>query len=84
MIRKITGPATTTTDGAKQRIDVSSSVNTSSDGMAIPKHDYISYGYTGSNITTITYKTGGASGTVVATVTLTYTDGNPTSKTITL
>lgn len=43
--------------------------------MAIPDHDYIALSYTGSNATTIVYKTGGASGTTVATLTLAY-DGS--------
>ena len=47
-------------------------------------YDYIGYTYTGNNITTIEYKTGGAGGTVVSTRTLAY-DGNNniTSDTIT-
>jgi hypothetical protein len=32
--------------------------------------------YTGSNLTSITYKTGGSSGTVVATLTLAYDGSN--------
>lgn len=36
-------------------------------------HDYIALGYTGSNLTTITYKTGGSGGSTVATLTLAYT-----------
>lgn len=44
-------------------------------GLAIPEHNRIELTYTGANPTTIVYKQGGASGTVVATLTLTY-DGN--------
>jgi len=35
-------------------------------------YDYIHLAYTGSNLTTVTYKSGGASGTIIATLTLTY------------
>lgn len=34
--------------------------------------DYISVSYTGNNITTVVYKTGGSGGTTVATLTITY------------
>lgn len=36
-------------------------------------YDYVSLGYTGSNLTTIVFKTGGSGGTTVATLTLAYT-----------
>jgi len=40
----------------------------------VPKnYDYITLAYTGSNLTTVEYKTGGSSGTLVATLTLAYT-----------
>ncbi len=39
-------------------------------------YDYISLSYTGNNLTTVVYKTGGASGTTVATLTLTYDGSN--------
>ena len=45
------------------------------DGLSIPEHDYIGMAYTGSNLTTVTYKTGGSGGTTVATLTLAY-DGS--------
>jgi hypothetical protein len=45
------------------------------DGLEIPAHDYIALTYTGSNLTGVVYKTGGAGGTTVATLTLAY-DGN--------
>lgn len=44
-------------------------------GLEIPSHDYIGMTYTGSNLTGVTYKIGGSSGTIVATLTLGY-DGN--------
>lgn len=42
-------------------------------GLDIPIHDYIALSYTGSNLTSVVYKTGGAGGTTVATLTLAYT-----------
>ena len=44
-------------------------------GLSIPEHDYISLGYTDGNLTNVTYKQGGSSGTTVGSLTLTY-DGN--------
>lgn len=45
-------------------------------GLSIPKHDYIGLSYTGSNLTQIVYKSGGSSGTTVATLTLAYDGSN--------
>lgn len=45
-------------------------------------YDYISLGYTGADITGVVYKTGGASGTTVATLALTY-DGSSNILTVT-
>lgn len=45
-------------------------------GLAIPEHDYLSLAYTGADLTSVTYKSGGASGTTVAVLTLTYSGGN--------
>jgi len=46
-------------------------------GMVIPNNDYQAFTYYGStnNIQTIVYKTGGSSGTTVATQTFTYVGG---------
>lgn len=52
-------------------------------GLALPAYDYVSNTYTGSNLTQTVYKTGGATGTTVATVTMTY-DGNDNLLTLTL
>ena len=41
-------------------------------GLAIPPYDYEVHTYTGNNPTTSVYRQGGASGTVVATVTRTF------------
>ena len=51
-------------------------------GLAIPEHNYISLAYTGANPTTVVYKQGGAGGSTVATLTLTY-DGNGNVLTVT-
>lgn len=53
-----------------------------SDGLGIPPHDYLINTYTGSNLTETVYKRGGASGTVVATLTMTY-DGSGNLLTVT-
>lgn len=41
-------------------------------GLVREPYDYILCSYTGSNLTGVVYKSGGASGTVVATLTLAY------------
>jgi hypothetical protein len=41
-------------------------------GLSIPANDYISLSYTGANLTTVVYKSGGSGGTTVATLTLAY------------
>ena len=50
-------------------------------GFNIPQHDYIDIAYVGStnNISTVTYKEGGASGTTVAVLTFTYIGGTPST-----
>lgn len=51
-------------------------------GSLVPMtYDSIVFSYTGNNITTAVYKTGGLSGTTVATLTLTYSGSNVTSVT---
>jgi hypothetical protein len=42
-------------------------------GFSLPVYDYISLGYTSTNLTSVVYKLGGSSGTIVATLTLGYT-----------
>jgi hypothetical protein len=44
-------------------------------------YDYIALSYTGDNLTGVVYKKGGASGTVVSTLTLGYSGSNLTSVT---
>lgn len=56
-------------------------VSPTSAGLDIPEHDYISLGYTGSNLTSVVYKTGGSGGTTVATLTLAYSGSDLTSVT---
>lgn len=46
-----------------------------SQGLSLPSHDYVGLSYTGSDLTTVTFKRGGSGGTVVATLTLTYSGG---------
>jgi hypothetical protein len=52
------------------------------DGLEIPTHDYIANTYTGSNLTQTVFRRGGASGKIVATLTLTY-DGSSNLLTVT-
>jgi hypothetical protein len=52
------------------------------DGLSIPAHDYIVQTYTGVNLTNVVYKNGGAGGTIVATLDMTY-DGNDNLLTVT-
>ena len=51
-------------------------------GLEIPTHDYIANTYSGNNLTVAVFKRGGASGTVVATLTMTY-DGSGNVLTVT-
>jgi hypothetical protein len=51
-------------------------------GLEIPTHDYIANTYSGTNLTVAVFKRGGASGTVVATLTMTY-DGSGNVLTVT-
>lgn len=63
-------------------IPVSGTISSKVAGWDIPIHDYRALGYTSGNLTSVTYKTGGASGTTVATLTLAYDgSGNLTSLT---
>lgn len=50
-------------------------------GLSIPAHDYIELGYTGANLTSVIYKTGGVGGSTVATLALAYTGSVLTSVT---
>jgi hypothetical protein len=50
-------------------------------GGGIPENDYIDIGYHGTtnNIATVVYKLGGSGGTTVATLTIAYVGGVPTT-----
>lgn len=65
-------------NGVDYNVDASGnlSVNAALGGMITESYDYVGFGYTGSDITTIEFKSGGASGTLEATLTLGYTSGN--------
>ena len=52
-------------------------------GMFIPPHDHVTNTYTGSNLTQVVYRRGGATGQIVATQTLTY-DASDNLETVTL
>lgn len=59
------------------------SVTTNEANKLVPEeYDYIELGYTGTVLSTVTYKTGGSGGTTVALVTLTY-DSNGNLETVT-
>lgn len=62
-------------------IPVNGTVNVGNLLVGVP-FDYVAMSPTGTNPTTIVYKTGGAGGTTVATITLTY-DGNNNVQTVT-
>jgi hypothetical protein len=50
-------------------------------GLNIPEHDHITVNYVGStnNIFSVVYRRGGSGGQTVATITLTYVGGTPSS-----
>lgn len=49
--------------------------------LSLPAHDYVSLTYTGANLTTVVFKTGGSGGATVATLTLAYSGAVLTSVT---
>jgi hypothetical protein len=51
-------------------------------GLEIPTHDYIANTYSGTNLTVAVFRRGGASGKIVATLTMTY-DGSGNVLTVT-
>lgn len=61
--------ATITTDGAKERLDVSASI---ASALVPFVYDFISFSPATNSPTTILCKTGGSAGTTVATLTITY------------
>ncbi len=68
------------TNESSNPVIVSGTVSTLN-GLEIPEHDYIDLTYSGSTLTGVVYKTGGSSGTVVASLALTYSGSNLTSVT---
>lgn len=61
--------ATTTTDGAKERLDVSAALASALIPFAF---DFISFSPATASPTTILFKSGGSGGTTVATLTIVY------------
>lgn len=51
-------------------------------GFDIPEYDRVECSYTGANLTGVVYKIGGAGGSTVATLTLTYSGSDLTSVTL--
>ena len=72
-----------TTNGLLHAIeaDIQAPLQIKVPGLNIAPYDYVSLSYTGSNLTGVTYKTGGSSGSPVATLTLTYSGSNLVSVT---
>jgi hypothetical protein len=66
-----------TTNGLLHAIeaDIQAPLQIKLPGLNIEPYDYMSLSYTGSNLTGVVYKTGGSSGSTVATLALTY-DGS--------
>jgi hypothetical protein len=60
---------------AANPVPVTGTVNTLT-GLEIPEHDYVGLGYTGDNLTSVVYKTGGSGGATVATLALAYDGSN--------
>lgn len=60
-----------TADGVEIKNDTGNPVPVI-EGLSLPEHDFIALGYTGQNLTSAVYRSGGSEGTVVATIALTY------------
>lgn len=71
----ITGPVTVSNEVEITNED-GNPVPVTIPGLKIPDHDYVSLSYTGSNLTGVVYKTGGSSGTTVASLALVYDVNN--------
>lgn len=70
----------------KVRLKVNSSgqldaIDSVANSLVPAVYDYIDLSYTGSNLTGVVFKTGGATGTTISTLTLAYTGSNLTSVT---
>jgi hypothetical protein len=58
----------------RAEVDSSNALAIAAKNKLVPEyHDYIGLTYTGSDLTTVEYKSGGSGGTTVATLTLAYT-----------
>lgn len=74
-INNISGTVSLPTGAATE--STLSTLNAKSAGSLVPTaFDYVNLSYTGSNVTTVVYKTGGSGGTTVKTLTLTYDGSN--------
>jgi len=69
------------TQGALIVKDLSGQSVSSIPGLGVPPSDYIAVTYPDGDTEVYTYKSGGATGDTVATITCVYTDGNLTSVT---
>lgn len=62
--------------------DLASPLQMKVPGFQLPSYDYLSMAYDGSgNVTSVVYRTGGSTGTIVATLTLGYSGANLVSVT---
>jgi hypothetical protein len=66
------------TDAGALKVDIGGAAIsvTVDDGLSIPAHDYIAMTYTGTNLTGLQYRMGGAGGTIVGTRTMAYSGSN--------
>jgi hypothetical protein len=69
-------PSPLVVDPATKRLFVTSTISNLGGLVGGVSYDYISLGYTGSNLTTVAYKVGGVGGTTVASLTLSYDGSN--------
>jgi len=71
-------PTTTEVSNFPSSVEISNDVGNPipiTSGLSVPPNDYISLTYTGGNVSSVVYKLGGAAGTTVATLSLTYDGG---------
>lgn len=69
-------------DGVQLNMDDLGNIGIINEGGLVPDaYDYIGLTYSGDNITQAVYKSGGASGTLVATLDMTYSGDNITTVT---
>jgi len=71
-------PTTTEVSNFPSSVEISNDVGNPisiTSGLSVPPNDYISLNYTDGNVSSVVYKLGGAAGTTVATLSLTYDGG---------